>query len=454
MLEKFIARQPIFDDKLKLFGYELLYRAAGENAFRPYKEASGTLIVDSTMLFGLQTLTGHAKAFINFDLLALQRGTARLLPPDQVVIEILENITPTQEVVQLCAELCNEGYTLALDDYVGHPKWEPLLPLVKFLKVDFRGCDPPVRAAIANRHRNKLDLVANANPGANANGMRLLAEKIETNDDLLEARSLGYTFFQGYFFCKPTTLSAREIPGNKLNCLRLLHLVASPDFNYDAVEQLLKTDPALVYKLLRYLNSWLVAVRGEIHSIREAIALLGEKEFRRWISVLAVVAMASDKPHELIRTALTRAFFCENLAKALTDPPALSAVPSPASVSTDSATRVSLSPISVPPASAPPVSLSPISVKSSDLFLMGLLSVTDAILDRPMEQVLATLPIAPEVRAALCGTSNPYRDVYDLLLAYERADWPTLTSASTRLGIHESAVADCESKARQSASIA
>jgi c-di-GMP-related signal transduction protein len=292
MLEKFIARQPIFDDKLKLFAYELLFRAGNENVFRPYKEASGSLIVDSAMLFGLQTLTGHAKAFVNLDLLALQRGTARLLPPDQVVFEILESIPPSQEVVQLCAELCNEGYTLALDDYSGHPKWEPLLPLVKFLKVDFRACDPPMRAAIAARHRTKDD----------GNGMRLLAEKVETNDDLLEARSLGYTFFQGYFFCKPSTLSAREIPSNKLNCLRLLHLVASPDFNYDAVEDLLKGDPGLVYKLLRYLNSWLVAVRGEIHSIREAIALLGEKEFRRWISVLAVVAMASDKPHELIRS--------------------------------------------------------------------------------------------------------------------------------------------------------
>src|ERR1700761_3210478 len=324
MLEKFIARQPIFDDKLKLFGYELLFRSSSENVFRPYKSASDILIVDSTSLFGIQSPTGHAKAFINLDLLALQRGTARLLPPDQVVIEILENITPTQEVVQLCAELAKDGYTLALDDYVGHPKWEPLLPFVKFLKVDFRACDPPARAAIANRHRAKID-----NPGgANGDVVRLLAEKVETNDDLLEARSLGYTFFQGYFFCKPSTFSAREIPGNKLNCLRLLPLVASPDFSYDAVEQLLKTDPALVYKLLRYLNSWLVAVRGEIHSIREAIALLGEKEFRRWISVLAVVAMASDKPHELIRTALTRAFFCENLAKALTDPP----LPSPTAV--------------------------------------------------------------------------------------------------------------------------
>ena len=166
MLEKFIARQPIFDDKLKLFAYELLFRASSENVFRPYKAASEIVIVDSTSLFGLQPLTGHAKAFINLDLLALQRGTARLLPPDQVVIEILESITPTQDVVQLCAELSNEGYTLALDDYVGHPKWEPLLPLVKFLKVDFRACDPPARAAIANRYRAKTD-----NPGG-SNGDR------------------------------------------------------------------------------------------------------------------------------------------------------------------------------------------------------------------------------------------------------------------------------------------
>jgi len=410
MHEKFIARQPIFDDKLKLFAYELLFRSSSDNVFRAHKAASDSLIVDSTSLFGLQSLTGHAKAFVNLDLPALQRGAARLLPPDQVVIEILESVAPTQEVVQICADLCNDGYLLALDDYIGHPKWEPLLPLVKFLKVDFRGCDPPARAAIANRHRSKIGT------DTNGDGIRLLAEKIETNDELLEARSLGYIYFQGFFFCRPTTLSTREIAGNKLNCLRLLHLVAAPEYSYDAVEDLLKTDPALVYKLLRYLNSWLVAVRSEIHSIREAIALLGEKEFRRWISVLAVVAMASDKPHELIRTALTRAFFCEALAPA---------IPTPA----------------------------PVSTQSSDLFLMGLLSVTDAILDRPIEQILASLPIAPAVREALCGTRNQYRDVYDLLLAYERADWPALSAASALLAIDESIVSDCEAKARQAASI-
>jgi c-di-GMP-related signal transduction protein len=389
--EKFIARQPIFNDKLKLFAYELLFRAGPENCFRPQKEAASSVIVDSIMLFDLQMLTGNAKAFINLDLSALQRGAARLLPPDRVIIEILENIVPTEEVVQLCKDLRAAGYVLALDDYVGHARWEPLLPLVKYLKVDFRAADSDIRAVV-RRHK--------------ANGMQFLAEKVETQAELSEARSLGYSFFQGYFFCKPSMLSAREIPPNKLHYLRLLEAVSSPAFSHEVIEDLLKGDPSLVYKLLRYLNSPLLGLRGEVHGVREAITLLGEKEFRRWISILAIVAMAGDKPPELIRTALTRGFFCEAMAH--------------------------------------PAGISP---QSSDLFLLGLLSVTDAILDRPIQEILTSLPISPDIRTALCGGTNRFRDIYDTLLAYERADWPTLTATAARLGPVESLIPDCHAAA-------
>lgn len=177
--------------------------------------------------------------------------------------------------------------------------------------------------------------------------------------------------------------------------------VSSPNFSHQAVEDLLKNDPSLVYKLLRYLNSSLLALRGEIHSVREAISLLGENEFRRWVSILAIVAMASDKPPELIRTALTRAFFCEAISH----------------------------PIGIP-------------AQSSDLFLMGLLSVTDAILDRPIQQILAGLPISPQVSTALCGDANQFRDIYDTLQAYEQADWPALAKAAARLGPIESLIPD------------
>jgi len=385
--EKFIARQAIFDAKLKLFAYELLFRATEKNVFQPRPEASSAVIVDSVTLFDLQALLGHAKAFINLDQAALQRGAARLLPPDRVIIEILETVVPSPDVIQICRELCASGYTIALDDFVDHPKWEPLLLLAKFIKVDFRSSNADSRRILAERFR--------------AREIQLLAEKVETQAELNEARSLGYTFFQGYFFCKPAMVTTRDIPGNKLNCVRLLQAVSSPEFSLDDVEELLKQDPALVYKLLRYLNSPLLGLR-EIRSVRHAMTLLGETEFRRWLSIVVIVVMASDKPPELIRTALTRAFFCEELSRTIGMLP-----------------------------------------ESPNLFLMGLLSVTDAILDRPIGEILATLPVSSEVRSALCGGANRFRDVYDTLLAYEHADWDALASATTRIGPVEAAVPDC-----------
>jgi c-di-GMP-related signal transduction protein len=286
-------------------------------------------MVDSATLFDLQMLTGHAKAFINVDEAAILRGAVRLLPANRIVVEILETVSPTPEVVQACTELHEAGYLLALDDYEEHPKWEPLLKIVKFLKVDFRGSDTEARSTVAKRHRS--------------NGMLLLAEKVETQADVKQARALGYSYFQGFFFCKPTMVESKDIPGNKLIYMQLLSAVSEPELSYARIEELLKHEPSLVFKLLRYLNSPLIGLRVEIHGVREAIALLGEKEFRRWVSVVAIVSMASDKAPELIRTALTRAYFCEDLSR-----------------------------------------LVGMNAQSSDLFLMGLMSVTDALLDRPM----------------------------------------------------------------------
>jgi c-di-GMP-related signal transduction protein len=387
--EKFIARQPIFDTRLKVFAYELLFRSGPKNIFQPRKEASSSVIVDSATLFDLQTLTGpHAKAFINVDEAAILRGAVRLLPHQRIVVEILETVPPTPEVVQSCKELCDAGYVLALDDFVDHPKWEPLIPLAKFLKVDFRASGPTERCAIAKRY--------------GANGMQLLAEKVESESDVQEARKLGYAYFQGFFFCKPSMVEGREVPANKLVYLQLLEAISAPDLSYPKVEELLKQDPSMIYKLLRYLNSPLVGLRIEIRSIREAIALIGESEFRRWVSIVAVVSMSSDKPPELVRTALTRAYFCEEISRA-----------------------------------------TGMAAQSSDLFLMGLLSVTDALLDRPIAQVLSNLPVSAEVQTALCGGSNRFRDVYDTLLAYERADWTKLSSTSQHFDSIEQAVPLC-----------
>jgi len=380
--ERFIARQPIFDHRQRVFAYELLFRGGPQNVFQPWKDASSSVIVESTMLFDLQTLTGSAKAFINADQNALLQGAVKLLPPDRIVVEILETVVPTPEVVASCADLRESGYVLGLDDFVDHPKWEPLLALSRFLKVDFRASDHDSRRDIAKRYLPQ--------------GLQLLAEKVETQAELEEARSMGYTYFQGYFFCKPTMVEGRNIPSNKLNYVRLIAAVNVSEFDFARIEEILKQEPSLVYKLLRYLNSPLLGLRNEVRSISHAITLIGETEFRRWVSIVAIISMAGDKPPELIRTALTRAFCCEEISGA--------------------------------------AGLSP---QRSDLFLMGLLSVTDAILDLPMTTILSHLPLSPEVHTALSGGANRFRDVYDTLLSYERADWKTLSSLAAKIGCAE-----------------
>ena len=397
MHEKFIARQPIFDKRLRVFAYELLFRGGPQNYFiKPSKNAASSVIADSITLFDLQTLTGNALAFMNVDELALRLDAPRLLPPDRVIIEILETVTPSDEIAKICRDLVNSGYTLALDDFIDHPKFAPLVECAKYLKIDFQILDPDGRRRIVEKYGKS--------------GISLLAEKVETEAELAEARRLGYTYFQGYFFCKPSMIETREIPGNKLLQLRLLNLIAAPDLDYAAIEELLKNEPSLLYRLLRYLNSPLLGLRSEVHSVRHALTLLGEREFRRWVSIFAVIALSAGKPPELIRTALTRAYFCEEFSHAAR-----------------------------------------MDNEKSSLFLMGLLSITDALLDQPIAEVLRSLPVVLEVKTALTGGTNRFHDVYELLLALERAEWPRLSACVDRLAVPEESVPDAFQSALQKA---
>jgi c-di-GMP-related signal transduction protein len=397
MHERFIARQPIFDKRLRVYAYELLFRGGPQNYFQPSRNAASSVIADSMTPFDLQNLTGHARAFVNVDELALRLGAPRLLPPDRIVVEVLETVAPTEEIIKICRELRDAGYVLALDDFVDDPKLAPLVEVAHFLKVDFQLLDAGGRERVAKKYRN--------------NSLSLIAEKVETGNELEEARNLGFSYFQGYFFCKPSMIETRDIPGNKLVPLELLNAVASPELNYAAVEQVLQREPSLLYRLLRYLNSPLLCLRTEVHSVRQVLSLLGENEFRRWVSIFAVVAMSGGKPPELVRTALTRAYFCQEF-------------------SSDAG----------------------LNEKKASLFLMGLLSIADALLDRPIAEVLGSLSVAEEVKIALTGGKNRYRDVYELLLALERGEWLQLSAHVERLGCVEEKIPDSYQAAIRKAS--
>jgi c-di-GMP-related signal transduction protein len=396
MSVSFMARQPIFDTHLRVYGYELLFRGGSQNFFQSVPDASSRLIADSVTLFDLQNLAGNARAFVNVDESALRLGSVHLLPPDRAVVEILETLDVSPETVAICRGLRDAGYLLALDDFVDQPRFAPLIELAHFLKVDFRLLDQEGREHIAAKYRRP--------------GLCLLAEKVETEVELNEARRLGFSYFQGYFFCKPTMTEAQTIPANKAIYLELLNAVSPTDLDYAVIENLLKQEPALLYRLLRYLNSPLIALRGEIQSVREALALLGEQEFRRWVSIFAVIALAGGKPPELVRTALTRAYFCEELSA--------------------------------------PVGMNE---KKSSLFLMGLLSIADALLGKPIADVLRELPVLQEVKTALVGGENRLHDVYSLLLALERAEWQHVTFCLERLGCPEENVPSVYQSAIQKA---
>ena len=397
-LERFVARQPIFNAQEKVAGYELLFRSSLENVFaaRDHDQASRE-VVDNLFLMGVEVLAGGQRAFINFTRTLLVEDFATLLPKDAVVVEILESVQPDPPVVEACRRLKTAGYLIALDDFVGGDGLEEFVDLADYIKVEFAQTS-------AARRQNLVELYA-------PRGIRMLAEKVETRADFEEARGCGYQFFQGYFFCRPEILSRRDIPACKFNYLRILKLVNDPDLQLRELEEVLKVEASLCYRLLRYLNSPLFAFHNEITSIGHALALLGETQTRKWASMVTLIALAEDKPAELVRSCLVRAKFCESMA-----------------------------------------SFAGMHRHRSDLFLVGLLSLLDTILGRPLPELLGELPLSDDVKAALLQQGGRLQPVYDLVLAYELGEWERFSEMATRMRLKEELVPELHLRAVEWAS--
>jgi EAL and modified HD-GYP domain-containing signal transduction protein len=388
-VEKFVARQPIFDGKKNIFGYELLFRSSLENFFQSDQpdQASSRVVVDSFLLFGMQSLTGGRRAFLNFTHSLLVQQYATLLPREQAVVEILETVEPDDQIVAACKILKDKGYLIALDDFIFDRQDNPLIKLAKIVKVDFLSTPPDVRQELVKKFRPL--------------GIEMLAEKVETYDDFREAIRQGYTYFQGFFFCKPEILSGRDIPAFKLNYLSLLRAINQNDPNLFEVEQMIKRESSLCYKLLRYLNSAAFYFHGKVTSIRHALSLLGIKEVRRWASLVALAVIGEDKPQALVVASMIRACFCELLA--------------PRAGFAD---------------------------RTAELFLTGLLSMMDAILEKPMESILQQLPVSPEVKETLLGGKSSFQDLFELVTCYDKGDWRKNSELAARLKLDEVAISE------------
>lgn len=383
--DTFIARQPIFDRKQNVFGYELLFRSNLENYFNQEHSdidtAASRVIADSSVIWGMDELTEGKRAFMNLTRSSVMNGYAALLPKKTAVLELLESIEPDDELVEACRKLKQQGFTFALDDFQYHPKWDRLIELADIIKIDFLECDAQQRAEAAVRFRDT--------------NIRLLAEKVETQEDFREGLGLGYAYFQGYFFSKPVVLARRNMGENQMSFVRLLKQINEPDMDFHELETIIGMDVSLSYKMLRYINSAALGLKQEVRSIRHALVLMGEDELRKWATLLSIATLGEHKPPALITNATIRARFCEQLAAE---------------------------------ANAPE--------KSQDFFMMGLFSQLDAIMDRNIAEILKEMPIARDIKTALMRVArNRYRQVYEVVTSYENGAWEAVEIWSEKLGV-------------------
>jgi c-di-GMP-related signal transduction protein len=383
-MEVYVARQPIFNKNKKLFGYELLFRDGLSNAFPDIDgdTATSKLLSNSFFSIGMNQLTSGKTAFINFTQSLLLNKIPMMFPSEKMMVEILEDVDPNEQVISACTDIAEAGYSLALDDFVFKNELQPLIELADIIKIDFM--------------LTPIDEIQKMVDRFKGNNIKLLAEKIETYEEFEKALSMGFMYFQGYFFSKPEIISGKEIAPSKITLLQIVGEANKKDCSFDKLEKLINRDVSISYKLLLYINSAFFKRACEISTIKHAIVLLGEMEIKRFISMVATAELASDKPDELVRTSIIRARFCELMGMHSQN-----------------------------------------GADISELFLMGLFSLIDAMLDNNMEDIMQTLPLSKNIKQALLEEKGDLADYLKLVSSYESANWETFSSIISKININE-----------------
>ncbi len=384
-MEYFLARQPIFDPKMKVIGYELFSYDGFDNLIpMDTKEDQFTskVITKSFLLVNTESLTGGKKAFIRFSRNLLVNEIATLLDKDLIAIELSDNIPPDEKVLAACQKFKDSGYLMVLDDFNFQFSQMPFLQFADMVKVDSGKTGSDVKKSVVERLKSK--------------NIKSLMMNVESEEEFKEAVELGYDYFQGNFFRKPFIISGRDIPGYKLTYLQMLKEIHQPEIDFDKLEEIIKRDVSLTYKLLRLINSAAFGIMREIKSIKQALVLLGMREVKKWVALIALSDMGKEKPEELVKNALLRAKFCESLGP-----------------------------------------LIGLKQQSSDLFLLGMFSLIDAFIDQPFHVIMEDLPLAKEIKMAMVGGESPYTPAYDLTLTYEAGQWREVSKLAAKLNIDE-----------------
>ncbi len=387
-MDVFIARQPIFDRNNKVIAYELLFRSDYNNLYNNDDGDKATLdVIYSLSTIGIDNVICGKKAFINFTDKLIKDGIPEAISPDILVVEILETVEPSFDIVLECQNLKQLGYRIALDDFVFDEKYKELIDIVDIIKIDFRITKGKERRDIINRLKSK--------------NIKFLAEKVETIEEFNEAIDYGYSYFQGYYFSKPVIITGKGIPTNKLVSLRILQELVKSELNIKKIEELVLRDVSIPYKFFKLINSSAYGFNGKIGSISRAIALIGENETRKWLYAILMKNIAGNKNDELITCSLIRAKFAELIVNKC-------------SCNCDSITA----------------------------YIMGIFSLIDSILSRPISDVLNEIFLPSEVNAALLGENNYLGTILNLIKSYERGEWDKTIIYSEELSVSSEDILD------------
>ncbi|HCG7157778.1 TPA: EAL domain-containing protein [Vibrio parahaemolyticus] len=381
----YVARQPIFNRKRQTLGYELLFRDGESNAYPAHIEsnrATYRLIVENFLSLGTNPVIASSRCFINFPHQSLVRRLPRSLPKNKIVVEVLETCQPTDDLLDAIRELYREGYLIALDDFTLTPEWRRFLPYVHIVKLDIMAMGLEKACELVKTHLAKRVKY------------HFLAERVETAEEFEQAKAAGFKFFQGYFFSKPLVSQTKYVSPEQVLALQLFREVCAPEPDFDRIESIITQDVALSYKLLRFVNTQITTLEVEISSFRQALIYLGQDKLKQFVSLVVASYISSNKPRELYNLSLQRAQFCELMS-----------------------------------------CYQPFSHLNEQGFMVGLLSILDAMLDLSIEALVKQLPLSDSVQQALLHRKGEYGVLISLEECYERADWHGVEKLSGQLGL-------------------
>jgi EAL and modified HD-GYP domain-containing signal transduction protein len=387
-MDEFVARQPVLDEGKNIFAYILTLpsglggvlsnEGAETGSSGSPSDDSGLSTRTQDLDLGVYTSNSLGLVPVTLELQASQ--IQQHFPKDSTALVLPRTVEPKSETTQAISALKSSGFQIVLDHFTYTIRWESLIPLADIIIVDFLACKDEEKTFLPRRYASQ--------------GARVLAKNIENWAMFRVAQEAGCKYFHGRFYRIPTIIGSKDVPSYKLQCLNLMSEINRPELDTQKIEDIIKREVTLTFKLLRYINSAFFGRREKVDSIRHALLLMGQREIKKWASLVAFKQMADDRPNELMVDALVRARFCESLA-----------------------------------------SLTGMPDRDQELFFMGMLSFMDAILGRPMKSILGSLPIADDIKEALCGESNKTRDVLECAVAYEDANWDKLFDCVDRLGV-------------------